>query len=121
MHEKIENYIPMEELKNGYIYKIKARNANYGVWLEKESAFMISRWKFTHNYLFLEIHWDKDDFVGTVKPIEIVEKFPFEMKEVNEYNGDETKIILSYLDSLDKDLKNVVHKSFGEIQEGKIM
>lgn len=104
MYEEIKNYIPIKDLKDGYIYNIKARNANYGVWIEEKSAFMISRWKFNANYLFLEIHWDADELVGTVKPIEILEKFKFQLKE-----------ILAYLDSLDDSLKNAIHKSFSEI------
>ena len=115
MYEEIKNYIPIKDLKDGYIYNIKARNANYGVWIEEKSAFMISRWKFNANYLFLEIHWDADELVGTVKPIEILEKFKFQLKKISEYGIDEEKEILAYLDSLDDSLKNAIHKSFSEI------
>ena len=116
MYEDIKEYIKMPDLKNGYIYEIKARNANYGVWIENKSAFMISRWKFKANYLFLEIHWDKDEQFGTVKPIKLLEKFQFEIKDIEKYNVNETKGILAYLDNLDNNLKNLEHKSWDEIQ-----
>ena len=120
MWEEIQEYIKMKDLKDAYVYEIKAPQANYCVWVENKKAFMISRWKFSSNYLFLELHWDEDAQHGTAKPIKIVDKFNFELRAIDKYNENETKEILSHLDSLDKSLKGVVHKGFDEIQQDKI-
>ncbi len=98
--QNIKEYIKMQDLKDGYIYKIIARNTKYGVWIKEKNGFMISRWKFNSNYLFIEFHWDFDDLVGTAKPIKLIDKFPFEIKEENEYNQNEAKEILSFLNCL---------------------
>ena len=98
--QNTKEYLKINELKDGYIYKIIARNAKYGAWIKDKNAFMISRWKFNRNYLFLEYHWDYDDLVGTVKPTKEIEKFPFEIKAKNEYNQEETKEILKFLNNL---------------------
>ena len=101
----MNSYLKINELKNGYVYKIQARNAFYGVWIESKKGFVISRWKFKSNYLFVEYHWDFDDFIGTVKPIKILEKFPFELEKYSlEYypRKDRTqKEVLTYLDNFD--------------------
>lgn len=110
----MSKYLKVNELKNGYIYKIEARNASIGAWLESKKAFIISRWKFKSNYLFLEYHWDIDDILGTAKPIEILEKFQFELKD---YSIEDRKNneVLTYLDSLDETRnENIKRLSYGE-------
>ena len=72
----------MEDLKNGYTYKILARNASYGIWREADKAFVISRFKFTMNYVFEEYHWDASTAFGTAQPVEEKEKSPFDSEEV---------------------------------------
>ena len=43
---------------------------------------MISRFKFGHNYVFKEYHYDTGASFGTAKPLEEIEKSPFTtMKE----------------------------------------
>lgn len=61
-------YIPMDELQDGHLYRINARNAEYGIWVAKEKGFMISRVKFNANFPFVEYHWDTGAPYGTVKP-----------------------------------------------------
>jgi hypothetical protein len=73
----VEEYIKIPDLKDGYLYKIIARNASYGIWMPDEKSFLISRWKFNENFLFEENHYDCEDF-ATAQPIEEVEKSPFE-------------------------------------------
>lgn len=134
MNKETREYLAIKDLKNGYIYKIKGIYANYGVWDESEKAFIVSRWKFKSNNLALEYHLDSEvesDFAtmfedqdvrkifGTTKPIGILKKFEFELKEISKYNDRETKEILIYLDSLDNSLKNVIHKSWDEIQKDR--
>ena len=98
----MNDYLKIEALKNHYVYEIKARNAKYGIWIEDKKAFLISRWKFKRNYLFLEYHWDIGEQFGTVKPKKLIEKTKFEVKEIDEFSENETKKMLSYLDSFDE-------------------
>ena len=59
-----DTYIKMENLKNGYCYKILVRNAYVGVWITQMKAFMISRYKMgDYYYLFYEYHWDTNDAI----------------------------------------------------------
>ena len=75
-------YLPMSECKDGYLYHIKARNAEIGIYNQKEMAFTISRIKFSNNFLFDEYHWDIGQVTpdmkcfGTVKPIKEIKKTP---------------------------------------------
>lgn len=117
---KNTDYLKMEHLKDGYCYKIYARNAYVGVWKEKQKAFMISRYKVGGNpYLFDEYHWDTNDEenfpFGTVKPLELIEQFPFELKE--NYNDTEEQKILNYLDELEE--KNPVITGINSLQHRK--
>ncbi|TET59661.1 MAG: hypothetical protein E3J47_08235 [Candidatus Stahlbacteria bacterium] len=66
----------MKDLKDCYLYKIDARNSNYGIWIEKRVSFIISRTKFSDNFLFEEEYADGSDF-GTALPLEEIEKSPF--------------------------------------------
>ena len=82
------NYLRIDECKNGYTYRIHARNANFGIYNENTNAFIIRRLKFGYIYTFEEIHWDRSDDFGTVKPFEEKEKSPFEIN---------TKTVIGYL------------------------
>lgn len=92
----ITDYLKVEELKDGYLYRINARNADYGIWYGEKGAFIISRTKFYDNYLFEEIHWDLSEDFGTVKPIEEVEKSPFKVEDIYTMGAD----VLKYLNKL---------------------
>ena len=50
----VKEYIKIEDLKDGHLYKIIARNASYGIWLYRRQGFVISRVKFGHKYIFEE-------------------------------------------------------------------
>ena len=75
--ERKLDYLKVEELKDGYLYRILARNAMYGIWLEDKGAFLISRFKFGDNYLFEEVHYDLSEHFGTARPLMEIEKIPF--------------------------------------------
>ena len=86
----IEDYIKIEDLKGGYLYRISARNAEYGIWLPQRNTFAISRIKFGSNYIFEEEHWDNGPPYGTVKPSKEIEKSPFDHEIINiKYEKDE--------------------------------
>lgn len=71
-----QNYLKINELKEGYLYRIRARNAKFGIWIKEVKGFIISRHKFGYNYLFIEYHYDTGPPFGTVFPIEEIEKVP---------------------------------------------
>ncbi len=68
----------MEELKDGYLYKIDGKNTNLGIWVAAKRCFLISRFMFADNFLFEENHWDDNPPYGTVKPFRAIELSPFE-------------------------------------------
>ena len=72
-------------LKDGYLYHIHARNAQYGIWIEKEQAFILPREKFGNVYLFMEYHYDMGEPYGTAKEIMEIEKAPFEDVSMNNH------------------------------------
>jgi len=103
----IKEYIKMPDLKDGYLYRIIARNASYGIWKESTSGFIISRDKFGHNYLFEEYHYDCEAF-ATAQPIKEIEKAPFQIKhnEGHDSGGewdyyDDEEEILAYLNKFE--------------------
>lgn len=70
------DYIPMNLLLPYWLYKIRARNAEYGIWLPEYTGFAISRIKFGNNFVFVEYHWDCEAF-ATAAPLKIIEQSPF--------------------------------------------
>ncbi len=76
-----KEYIKMKDLKSGYLYLIKARNANYGIWIPERQSFAISRIKFGSNYIFEEHHWDCKSF-ATAAPLEEIEESPFKAEDI---------------------------------------
>ena len=104
----IKEWIKIEDLKSGYLYKIAARNASYGIWIPQRKSFAISRIKFGSNYIFEEYHWDCPAF-ATAKPLEEIEKSPFNVEDTEivyteEYFGykNEDKL-LEYLNKFEGD------------------
>jgi len=91
----VKDYLKMDELKNGYLYKIIARNASFGIWKEDIKGFIISRVKFGSNYLFEEHHYDHDKW-PTAQPVEEIEKSPFDTSDINE------KEALDYLNQFEE-------------------
>ncbi len=111
------DYLRMKELKNRHCYKIYARNAYVGVWVKSNKSFMISRYKVGATpYLFHEYHWDIGEPLGTVKPIALIELFPFQIK--NNYSEMEEKEIMAYLDELEE--KHSLINGSNTLQERKL-
>jgi hypothetical protein len=80
------NYIKIPDLKPGYLYRIHARNASYGIWFGDTGTtnafgFAISRIKFGDNFIFTEYHWDMPSF-ATARPLEEIEKSPFSPEDL---------------------------------------
>lgn len=86
MEKRKLEYIKIEDLKPGYLYRIHARNASYGIWFGDTGTtdafgFAISRLKFGSNFVFTEFHWDMPAF-ATVRPIEEIEESPFSPEDL---------------------------------------
>jgi len=89
-------YLKMGQLKTGYLYKIIARNANCGIWLPQRQGFITSRIKAGTNFLFEEYHWDCKAW-ATAKPLEEIEKSPFNAEEINiEYSEKNDRKVFGY-------------------------
>ena len=121
--QESEDYLKIKGLKDGYSYKIFASNAYVGVWIESEKGFLISRYKVGPNpFLRVEYHWNtwtEDEPFGTVKPLELIEKFPFELRDkYTDYDDDEETLITGYLDKLEED--NPIVSGFNSLQDRKM-
>jgi len=89
-------YLKPKELRNGHLYLISARNARIGIWCKELGGFVISRHKFGDNFVFVEYHWDLGGQFGTVKPIQHLEKAPFNPAIFLFWLSDERQV-LTYL------------------------
>ena len=69
-------WIPVSECRDGWLYYVHARNSNAGIYCLAEKGFVISRLKFSDNFLFTEYHWDTGEPYGTVKPLREIKKAP---------------------------------------------
>jgi len=92
-----QKYLKMDQLRAGYLYEIDARNASHGIWLPQKESFVISRIKFSDNFLFEENHWDCKSF-ATAKPIKEIEKSPFDADSISlvEIEGGKYGIYMGY-------------------------
>ena len=113
-------YLKPGELRDGFLYRIDAMRANYGIWLASSGSFLISREKFGHVYLFEEILDDREepfqrtarpfkeleratpfsieDFSkGTAKPIEELEQAPFPVERLEVSHRKKDEEVLKYL------------------------
>lgn len=62
--------IKEEDLVHGEVYRIRSRNLLVGVWVAESHGFIGVRWKFNHEYPFMEYHYDHDPHIGTVNGME---------------------------------------------------
>lgn len=95
-------YIKVENLKDGYLYEIVARNTRYGIFRKEHGDFVFIRRKFNDRYLFSEIHYDLSEHFGTAKPISEVIDTPFKEKDLDYDNLEPEKYrkIMKYLDDV---------------------
>ena len=75
MNIKVE-YIPLDQCKDRFLYKINSRNLSYGVYSEETKEFVGIRNKFGEDYLFTEYHYDTGPPFGTVFPKKELIKIP---------------------------------------------
>jgi hypothetical protein len=98
--------IKIEDCKDNWLYFIEARNAQIGIYSKEELGFIISRTKFTANYLFTEYHYDigkikpEMECFGTATPLKEIEPVP----EIN--NEDKLKYLNEQWEILKKERMN---------------
>lgn len=105
------DYLHESELDFECLYYINARNAHLGIWLPQKRGFIISRFKFKANYLFIEYHYDIGTPYGTVKPFYKIEKTPYTKEQIHSFEGDKISFyenqlsenVLNYLNQKAKD------------------
>lgn len=84
-----ENQIRFEDCKPGYTYEVDARN--FGTAIFFNDVFYGIRTKWRDVFIAYEIHWDKDETHGTVRPQKEIEKTPDEIIDALKYYID-TKV-----------------------------
>lgn len=67
------NFIPLEDLEDGRVYRLKSRNLLVGLWRAKTNGFIGVRQKFDSRYLFEEFHYDTDSHCGTARATEALD------------------------------------------------
>jgi hypothetical protein len=98
----------------GRVYKLKARNFGYGVWVG--DGFIGVREKFGNVYLFKELHWDDGEPFGTVQPLEEVGEVPkgvpltetinekfIEDKWGGHIQAENNKVLMEFLTKVERD------------------
>jgi hypothetical protein len=66
--QRTDRYLRIDQLEDGCLYLIHARNSHIGQWVAVDCGFVILREKFGDRFIFTEYHWDKDKR-GTAKPL----------------------------------------------------
>lgn len=115
-------YLKINELKEGYLYSIQARNGHFGIWNSKIDAFEISRHKLGKNFVFEEYHIDCPAW-ATAMPLREIEKSPFTNEDFDRgedlYSKKEEEI-LTYLNNFEeqkmKELEEWRNKTIDEFK-----
>ena len=117
-----QRYLTVDELKEGYLYRIRARNAGYGIWTPECGGFHISREKFGRNYLFVEIHYDLSDSFGTVLPFEEIEIAPFKTKWLRDWHTKRSieRHVLEYLNRRTKELEEKRGQLAAQVRQDEV-
>lgn len=113
--KKLTNYIQLEDCVDNNLYIIDARNASIGIFRKETGGFLISRTKFTSNYIFEEYHWDiykinpELEHYGTVKPLKCLGE-----QRVS-YNSPDNELLIflndyykEYRKEIEKELNNYI-------------
>ena len=69
-HGASGNHLKIDELVNGGCYVVDGRNYNVAVWLN--GSFYGIREKFGSSFVSEEMHYDADQFYGTVRPLKLI-------------------------------------------------
>ena len=98
--------IPIQQCKHHYLYKILARNFDYGIFDKNTISFIGIRYKFGTYFLDNEYHYDYNN--GTAIPIKEIRKLPENICiEISNHTFDEKKIF-KFLDDYYKENINEI-------------
>jgi hypothetical protein len=87
----VKRYIPLEECKDGYLYRISSRNLSLGVYSAAIKSFYGIRTKFGDRFIDDEYHWDLGSPFGTCKPRQELEQCPIKfVGELYPLSGNES-------------------------------
>jgi hypothetical protein len=115
---KMKDKIPIDQLKDGYVYKLVARNASAGVFKEKghgdQPSFEVARTKWGNTFIDEEIHYDADDRHGTALPYEEIGPLPSQFTR-----GDRAELVL-YLSEVQKTVDDEYEKHLDEYFEERL-
>lgn len=81
-HSDVEfRRIPIEECKEGFLYRVHSRNFNYGVFVKsdkrfKKPSFLGVGCNFGKYFIETEFHYDSDDSFGTASPNFLIKECP---------------------------------------------
>lgn len=78
------DYIPFEECKHGFLYRIHSRNLRLGVYDEAKKGFVGIREKFGSRFLATEYHYDTGAPFGTARPKKLLKECP--IKDLAEHH-----------------------------------
>ena len=77
--EETMDHIPLEDCKDGFIYRLGSRNLRYGIFNKETKGFTGIRTKFDSVFLFEEYHWDIGAPYGTAHPVEEIMELSSEL------------------------------------------
>jgi len=97
---KSDDYIKVPDLKHRGVYKIFSRNLICGVYDSKRNGFLGIRLKFRSRFLFMEFHWDNEEF-ATAKPLELIEMLPDDF-EIDDNSNE----LFDYLEKKEEEIEN---------------
>lgn len=98
----VKDQIKFEDCKEGYTYHVAGRNFTYAIF--HTGVFYGIRLKWYDEFIAWEIHWDKDENHGTVRPKTEIEKTPDDVMEALKYY-------------LDRDVTDVDKKAFETVRD----
>lgn len=75
----MSKFIPITELKDRFIYRLKSRNLIYGVWDADRQGFMGIREKLGSEYLFMEYEYSTSEVCGTAFALQEMFEIPAEV------------------------------------------
>ena len=67
------NYIALNDLEHGRVYRIHSRNLTVGVWNSVAQGFIGIRRKFNSYFLFTELEYTVNDYFGTARAVEALD------------------------------------------------
>ena len=76
------SYIALDDCSHRWLYLVKCRNFQLGVFNKDFDCFIGIREKFGNEFLFPEYHWDTGEPFGTAQPYGPLEELPSDI-EIN--------------------------------------